>query len=66
MRENRLRWFEHVTGREDSEAVRTVIEMNIEGRNPMKKWLNSIEEDTRIVGVRRPSFPFVHNSPVLF
>jgi len=29
MIENRLRWY-HVTRREDSEAVRTVMELNVE------------------------------------
>jgi len=32
MRENRLRWFGHDMWRGESEAVRTVMEMNIDGR----------------------------------
>jgi len=32
MRENRLRWFGHVMRGENSEAVRTVIELSLEGR----------------------------------
>jgi len=41
--------------RENLEAVRTVMEMNIEGkrgrRRPKKKWLDAIECDVRIAGV---------------
>lgn len=38
---------------ENSRAVRTVVEMNVERRRgrPMKKWLNAIDCDTRINGV---------------
>lgn len=32
MRENRLRWFDRAMRREDSEVVRAVMEMNVEGR----------------------------------
>jgi len=42
MRENRLGWFGHVMSREESEAVRIIVEMNIEGRRPKKKWVNTI------------------------
>jgi len=42
MRENRLRWLGHVMRRKNSEAVRMVIKMNVEGRRgrvtPKKKW----------------------------
>jgi len=53
LRENRLKWFSHVIRREESEAVRTVMEMNIEKRRgrPKRKWLNVIECDTRTCGV---------------
>jgi len=38
-RENRLGWFGDVVGREDSEAVRTVMELSVERRRgrPKKK-----------------------------
>jgi len=51
MWKNRLRWFGDVTRREEPEAVRTVMEMNIGGRrgSPKNKWLNGI--GTRTVGV---------------
>jgi len=32
MRENRLRWFGHVMRRKNSEAVRTVMEINVKER----------------------------------
>lgn len=31
-RDNRLRWFGHVMRREKSEDVRTVMEINVEGK----------------------------------
>jgi len=41
MRENRLRWFGHIMKREDSEAVRTIMELSVKGRRgrgrPKKK-----------------------------
>lgn len=55
-RVNILKWFGHVTmRREKSEALRAVIEMNIEGsrirRRPKKRWLDMIKNDMRTVGV---------------
>jgi len=39
--------------RENSEAVRMVMEMNVEGRRgrPKKKWLDAFECDMRTAGV---------------
>jgi len=39
--------------REELEAVRTVMETNIEGRRGRrsKKWVNTIKEDMRTAGV---------------
>jgi len=41
--------------RENSEAVRTLMEVNVEGRRgrgrPKKKWLDAIECDMKIAGV---------------
>jgi len=52
MSENRLRWFRHVMRRKESEAIRTVMKMNIKGRGrPIKKWVNTIKEDMRTAGV---------------
>jgi len=55
MRKNRLSWFGYVMRREDSEAVKTVMELNMEGRRererPKKKWLNGIECNMDITGV---------------
>ncbi|XP_050541046.1 uncharacterized protein LOC126905416 [Daktulosphaira vitifoliae] len=55
MTENRLRLFSHVMRREESEAVRTVIEMNFEGRRdrgrPKKIWRDAIECKLRTADV---------------
>jgi len=32
IRENRLKWFDHVMRKENSKAIRIVMEMNIKGR----------------------------------
>jgi hypothetical protein len=32
MTENRLRWFEHVIRREETNAVRVVLKINVEGK----------------------------------
>ncbi|XP_050548275.1 uncharacterized protein LOC126909909, partial [Daktulosphaira vitifoliae] len=37
MRENRLRWFGHVMRKEESETIRTVIEINVEKKRITKK-----------------------------
>jgi len=37
MRDNRFRWFGYITRREDSETVRTVMEMNVEERRGIPK-----------------------------
>lgn len=41
MGENRLRWFALIMRRVIFEAVRMIIEMNVEGR-PKKRWLDVI------------------------
>jgi len=43
-RENRYKWFGHVMRKEDLEAVRTIMELSMEGRGrPTIKWLNVIK-----------------------
>jgi len=48
-------WFGNVIKREDSEGVRTVMKLSVEGRRergkPKKKWLNGIESDVRTESV---------------
>jgi hypothetical protein len=52
---NNLRWFGHEMRREETKAVRVVMNMNVEGRRgkgkPKKRWLDTIENYMRIVGV---------------
>jgi hypothetical protein len=42
-----------VTGREETKAVRMFIKMNVERKRERlkKRWLNTIENDQRAVGV---------------
>jgi len=55
IRENKLRWFGHVMRREETEAVRVVMKLNVEGKRgterPKNKWLDTIENDVRAVDV---------------
>lgn len=39
-RENRLSWFEHVKRKEKSEAVKTVMDMNVEAKRGKPKTKN--------------------------
>jgi len=52
MRENRLKWAEHVLKREETETERSVKGMYIEGKrgNPENTWLDVI--DMKRSGVR--------------
>jgi hypothetical protein len=55
MRENRLRWFSHVIRREETNTVRVLIKMNVEGKRrtgrPKKRWLDTIGNYMRFIGV---------------
>jgi hypothetical protein len=37
MRENRLRWYKHVIKREETNAVRVIMKMNVEGKRRLQK-----------------------------
>jgi len=37
MRENRFRWFGHAMKKKNSEAVRMVMKLNVEGRRGRRK-----------------------------
>lgn len=47
MRENRLKWFGHMMKREETETIRVIMRINLEGRRgrgrPKKKWFYTIE-----------------------
>jgi len=56
IRGNRLRWFGHVMWRKETKAVRVVMKINVEGERgrgrPIKRWLDTIENDIRAAGMR--------------
>lgn len=55
MKDNLLRWFGLVVRREKSEAIRTVMEMNVIGSRrrgrPKRRWLDAIMSGMRTAGV---------------
>jgi hypothetical protein len=56
MRENRLRWFDHVMSWKKTNVVRVVKKINVKGKRgrerSQKRWLDTIENDMRAaVGV---------------
>jgi len=55
MRKNILKWFGHTMKLTETNAVRVVIKINVvekrRRRRPIKRWLDSTENDMRAVGV---------------
>jgi hypothetical protein len=55
MRKNRLRWFGHVMRRKETNIVRVIMKKNVEGKkeekDQKKRWLDTIENYIRAVGV---------------
>jgi hypothetical protein len=55
MRENRLMWFVNVMPQERTQSIRVVMKINNvkrkEGEEDKKKWLDTFENDMKIVGV---------------
>ena len=53
MRERTLRWFDHVSRREKDDSIRTVMDLEVDGRRPRgrpkKTWKKTVEEDMRLV-----------------
>ena len=56
VRRRRLRWNGHVQRREESDPLRRVGELLVEGRrppgHPKKSWKKTVQEDMRVVGAR--------------
>ena len=56
-RQARLRWFGHVERRGEEHVLRYAWNMDVPGKRksgrPRRKLKDNIEEDTRVVGVRR-------------
>lgn len=56
MKKKRFRWFGYVIRRDESEALRMVMKINVVGNSgkesSKKKWLDTIENDMMIVSVR--------------
>jgi hypothetical protein len=52
---NNLRWFGHEMRREETKSVKVIMNMNVEGRRgrgkPTRRWLDTIENYMRVVGV---------------
>uniref|UniRef100_UPI00358ECC96 E3 ubiquitin-protein ligase RNF168-like isoform X2 n=1 Tax=Myxine glutinosa TaxID=7769 RepID=UPI00358ECC96 len=57
VKRNRLRWFGHVLRKDESDWLRRVMEMNVEGSRgrgrPRKTWLKMVEEEMRARGLTR-------------
>lgn len=54
MRKNKLRWFEYVMRREESEARSSVMKINVRGNRAIgrpKRQLDTIENETRTTSV---------------
>ena len=54
VKRNRLRWLGHVLRKDESDWVRRVMEINVEGRGrPRMMWLNVVEEEMWVRGLTR-------------
>ena len=57
MRERRLRWFGHVRRKEEDDPIRRVMDLEVDvrrpGGRPKNTWKKTVEEDMRLVGVRK-------------
>ena len=49
MRKRRLEWFGHVEGRDETENIRAVVEMKMEGKRPRGRpklrWKDTVRRD---------------------
>jgi hypothetical protein len=52
----RLEWFGHVIGMNEARIVKKIFEEKLEGRRgrgrPRQRWIDDVEEDLRILGVK--------------
>ena len=57
VKRNRLRWLGHMLRKDESDWVRRVMEMNVEGSRergrPRKTWLKVVEEEMWVRGLTR-------------
>jgi hypothetical protein len=55
MKKNKLKWFRHVMKQEETKAINVVMKRRVEGKRrrriPKKRWLDTIENDIKAVGV---------------
>ena len=51
LRQKRLRWFGHITRRDEEVEIKKVFELKIKGRRkrgrPVKRWSDVVEEDMK-------------------
>ena len=56
LRRARLRWFGHVTRREEGHILRRAVELEVAGKRlvgrPKKTWRQGVEEDLRCLNIR--------------
>jgi len=57
LQQNRLRWYEHVLRKEDSDWVKKCVEYEVEGARPRgkpkKTWRQIVEKDCKARGLNR-------------
>jgi hypothetical protein len=57
MKIRRLEWLGHIIRMHEARIVKKIFEENLEGRRgrgrPRLRWINDVEEDLRMLGVKR-------------
>ena len=60
LRRKRLKWFGHVKCRDKNSILRSVMELEVEGRRPVRRpkktWSKVVEEDVRKLKIMEDKF----------